>query len=176
VTQTLHHGPLAAGDAEALSELIEACDRSYLDWAPAGWSVPEVSPDWARRFEDPERWSHCVWDSDGGMVAFACFKPAHRSDTPGFDDGPLLVGVAQLAAVFVHPSWWRQGVATALLELAESEMAARGYTSAQLWTPENAPAECFYTAQGWTRDGRFGWHPWIGLTVIGYAKRLESPH
>ena len=171
MTQTLHHGPLAAGDAEALYELIEACDRSYLDWAPAGWSVPEVSPDWARRFEDPERWSHCVWDSDGWMVAFACFKPAHRSDTPGFDDGPLLVGVAQLAAVFVHPSWWRQGVATALLELAECEMAARGYASAQLWTPENAPSERFYTARGWTRDGRFGWHPWIGLTVIGYAKR-----
>jgi GNAT superfamily N-acetyltransferase len=172
LTQTLHHGPLAAGDAEALSALIEACDRSYLDWAPPGWSVPEVSPDWARRFEDPERWSHCVWDSDGGMVAFACFKPAHRSDTPGFDDGPLLPGVAQLAAVFVHPSWWRQGVATALLELAEGEMVARSYTAAQLWTPENAPAERFYRARGWTRDGRFGWHPWIGMTVIGYAKRL----
>jgi len=168
----VHTRPLAAGDAVALYELVAACDRSYLEWAPAGWTVPEVSPDWATRFAEPQRWSLCALDAAEAMVGFVSVKAAHAATTPGFDDGPLLPGVAQIAAVFVHPARWREGIATALLDLAEAELRARGFGVAQLWTPEHAPAERFYAAQGWRRDGRFGWHPWIGLAVVGYAKRL----
>jgi GNAT superfamily N-acetyltransferase len=164
--------PLAGEDAGALYELVAACDRTYLDWAPAGWTVPEISPDWATRFAEPQRWSLCAFDAAGRMVGFVSVKAAHAGATPGFDDGPLLPGVAQVAAVFVHPARWREGIAAALLDLAEAEMRLRGFGAAQLWTPENAPAERFYAARGWRRDGRFGWHPWIGLTVIGYAKQF----
>ena len=49
---------------------------------------------------------------------------------------------------------------------------ASGYTAAQLWTPEGAPAERFYVARGWRRDGRSAWDGWLGLQMVGYATRL----
>ncbi len=49
-------------------------------------------------------------------------------------------------------------------------MRARGYVREQLWTPNGAPAEQFYLAQGWRLDGRREWHPWVGLEMVGYAQ------
>ena len=42
----------------------------------------------------------------------------------------------------------------------------------QVSTPLGAPAERFYAALGWARDGRQEWHPWVGLEVVGYARDL----
>jgi len=56
---------------------------------------------------------------------------------------------------------------------AEAAMLERGCAREQLWTPEGAPAERFYAARGWERDGRRAWHPWVGLTVVGYARDLQ---
>jgi GNAT superfamily N-acetyltransferase len=164
--------PLAVADGAALADLVRACDRTYLEWAPSGWAPPEVAPDWAARFAEPGRWSCCALDADGAMVAFVSFRPAREHETPGRPDGPLLEGVAHIGAVFVHPSRWREGIAASLLQRAEREMRARGYTAAQLWTPDGAPAERFYAAQGWRRDGRVAFHEWVGLTVVSYAKPL----
>jgi GNAT superfamily N-acetyltransferase len=164
--------PLAPGDGPALAALVRACDRSYLDWAPAGWTVPEIGTDWAARFTQPERWSCCVRDGDDVMVGFVATRPARVSETPGQADGPLLEGVAHVGALFVHPSRWGAGIGASLLRRAERELRACGYTAAQLWTPEGAPAERFYAAQGWRRDGRVAWHGWLGLSVVGYAKPL----
>jgi GNAT superfamily N-acetyltransferase len=164
--------PLEAGDGPALAALVTACDRTYLDWAPAGWTAPEVAPDWAARFAEPERWSCCVVDGDGAFAGFVSVRPARASETPGRADGPVLAGVGHVGALFVHPSRWRRGIGAWLLRGAEREMRARGWTAAQLWTPEGAPAERFYAASGWRRDGRVAWHDWIGLTVVGYAKPL----
>ena len=164
--------PLTAGDGPGLAALVQACDRTYEDWAPAGWTAPEVGPDFAIRFTEPERWSCCVCDADGVVVGFASFRPARRGEAPGRPSGEPLAGVAHVGAVFVHPDRWREGIAGSLLQAAEREMRARGYTAAQLWTPDGAPAERFYAAQGWRRDGRVAWHEWVGLTVVGYAKPL----
>ena len=164
--------PLEAADGPALAELVAACDRSYFDWAPAGWTIPEIPPDWAVRFTEPDRWSWCALDAAGSMVAFVSFRPARATETPAAPLGPPLPGVAHVAAVFVHPSRWREGIAASMVRRAEREMRARGFTAAQLWTPDGAPAERFYAAQGWRRDGRVAWHPWVGLTVVGYAKPL----
>jgi GNAT superfamily N-acetyltransferase len=166
--------PLAAGDGPALAALVTACDQTYVDWAPAGWTAPEVAPDWAARFAEPDRWSCCVVDAPpaGAFVGFVSFRPARASETPGRADGAVLPGVAHVGALFVHPSRWREGVGAWLLRRAEREARARGYTAAQLWTPQGAPAERFYAASGWRRDGRVAWHDWMGLTVVGYAKPL----
>jgi hypothetical protein len=59
-----------------------------------------------------------------------------------------------------------------MLSAADEVMRERGFPAAHLWTPEGAPAEQLYTALGWTRDGRRRWHEWLGLTVVGYEKRL----
>jgi hypothetical protein len=59
-----------------------------------------------------------------------------------------------------------------MLARAEAAMRARQYTAARLWTPAGAPAERFYAAQGWARDGRAAWDGWLGLAMVGYATRL----
>jgi GNAT superfamily N-acetyltransferase len=139
---------------DALAALVAACERTYLDWAPAGWTAPEVPPAWLRHLAEPELRSLCAFDDAGSLTGVACFRPAH------------------LVALYVHPSCWRQGIATELLARAEDAMRARGCGAAQLWTPDGAPAERFYAARGWRRDGRAVWDGWLGLRMVGYAKRL----
>jgi len=111
-------------------------------------------------------------DDASRVVAAVAFRQAHEEPAPGPVVGPPLRGVAHLSILFVHPSRWREGIAGAMLELAEAEMARRGFVREQLWTPEGAPAERFYAARGWARDGRRAWHTWVGLTVVGYGREL----
>ena len=168
----LRERPYEAGDADALAALARACDETYLDWAPAGWRVPDIPAGWAQRFLGPERSTRVAVDAVGTLVASVGFRPAFDDRAPGPPSGPPLPGVAHVGIVFVHPSRWREGIARAMLGSAHVAMLERGYVRAQLWTPEGAPAERFYTALGWSRDGRRAWHPWVGLHVVGYARDL----
>jgi GNAT superfamily N-acetyltransferase len=153
--------PVVAQDGPAVIALMSACDATYVAWLPAGWTPPEVPPAWPERFLDADRWSWVAVDRAGNVVAFTSFRPA---------DG--VRRLAHVGAMFVHPSRWRQGIATVMLERAEQAMRARGFGGARLWTPEGAPAERLYRALGWVRDGRREWHDWLGLTVVGYEKPL----
>jgi GNAT superfamily N-acetyltransferase len=157
-------------DARELVALVRACDETYRAWLPAGWTPPEVAPDWASRFADPDRWSVLIED-DGAIVGFASFRQAYEGVPPA-ESGPALPGVAHVGAVFVTPSHWRRGIARRMLGLAEEAMRERGFTRAILWTPDGAPAERLYAALGWERDGRRMWHDWVGVWVVGYAKAL----
>jgi GNAT superfamily N-acetyltransferase len=168
----LRERPLKVSDAPELRALARACEESYLDWAPPGWTVPESPPGWAERFVGPDRWAHVAVDLSGRVMGSVAFRPAYDDPAPGPGTGRLLRGVAHVGIVFVHPSRWREGIAGALLSSAEAEMVARGYVREQLWTPQGAPAERFYAARGWARDGRRAWHAWVGLTVVGYARDL----
>jgi GNAT superfamily N-acetyltransferase len=150
--------PLTAGDMDALTELARVCDETYKAWAPAGWAVSPAPPRWADRYLQDDAWALLGWD-DATLVASVAFR-RHSA------------AVAHVGLVFVHPSRWRQGIASRLMALAEAEMRARGYARVQLWTPDGAPAERFYVAQGWQLDGRREWHPWVGLEMVGYAKAL----
>jgi GNAT superfamily N-acetyltransferase len=130
-----------------------------------------MAPAWLRRVGDPEFWSLCALDAAGTVAGFACFGPARSSGTPAaFAAGGA--HIAHVVALYVHPSHWRQSVATALLARAEEAMRTRGYGAARLWTPTGAPAERFYAARGWRPDGRSVWDGWLGLQLVGYAKRL----
>ena len=153
--------PLGPSDMTALTELARACDETYLDWAPQGWTVPLPPPNWAEQHFQPQSWTHGAFDGPGRLLGTVAFRPADEDTT-----------IAHLGLVFVHPSRWREGIAGALLTSAEAEMAARGYLREQLWTPEGAPAERFYASRGWTRDGRTDWHPWVGLSMVGYSRDL----
>jgi GNAT superfamily N-acetyltransferase len=149
---------LTAEDIDALTELMRVCDETYLEWTPPGWTVPIAPPRWADRYLTDNAWGLLGWDGPE-LIASVAFRP-HSSD------------VAHLGQLLVHPSRWRRGIAARLMALAEEEMRSRGYARAQLWTPHGAPAEQFYAALGWRRDGRREWHPWAGLEMVGYAKAL----
>ncbi len=157
-------------DAEPLAELVRACDATYRDWLPPGWTPPEVGADWAARFSEPDRWSVLIED-DGAVVGFASFRQAYEGVPPA-PSGPVIEGVAHVGAVFVAPSQWRRGIARRMMALLEDEMRSRGFSHAILWTPDGAPAERLYSALGWARDGRRMWHDWVGVWVVGYAKAL----
>ena len=150
---------LTSADEPAITALARACDETYLDWAPKGWAVPEPPPRWANKYFQPDAFIEGRFDPE--LVATVAFR---RSD--------LAPSIAHLGLVFVHPSRWREGIASALMDRAEAEMVAREYVREVLWTPEGAPAEHLYRARGWERDGRSEWHPWVGLQMVGYARDL----
>jgi GNAT superfamily N-acetyltransferase len=158
----LHKRPLVSGDMRALTELARVCDETYLEWTPPGWMVPVSPPGWADRYlASPDAWARVAVDGSGQFVATVAFRRADVQDR-----------AAHVGLVFVHPSRWREGIAGTILGLAEAEMVEHGYVREQLWTPDGAPAETFYRARGWARDGRREWHPWVGLEMVGYAKDL----
>ena len=150
---------LTGADEPALTALARACDETYLEWAPKGWAVPEPPPGWASKYFQPDAFIEGQFEPD--LAATVAFRTSEL--------GPA---TAHLGLVFVHPSRWREGIAGALLDRAETEMVAREYVREVLWTPEGAPAEHFYRARGWARDGRAEWHPWVGLQMVGYARDL----
>ena len=149
---------LVPDDVDALTELSRVCDETYLDWAPPGWTVPIQPRGWADRYLKDDAYGLVAFDGSE-LVATAAFR----------HEAPLL---AHVGMVLVHPSRWRRGIAGSMMDRAEAEMLARGYEREQLWTPEGAPAEAFYRARGWERDGRREWHPWAGLQMVGYARAL----
>ena len=151
---------LTSADEPALTALAEACDNTYLDWTPKGWTVPIAPPGWANKYFEPDAVIEGFFEEDA-LVSTVAFRPSELGER-----------IAHLGLVFVHPSRWREGIAGRMMDRAEAEMVARGYTSEVLWTPEGAPAEHFYRARGWARDGRNEWHPWVGLQMVGYARDL----
>ena len=149
---------LTRDDMAALTELARVCDETYLDWTPRGWIVPIAPPGWADRYLEDDAWALVAYD-DEQLVASVAFRHERAR-------------LAHVGLVFVHPSRWRRGIAGSMMDRAEAEMVARGYAREQLWTPEGAPAEAFYRARGWERDGRREWHPWVGLQMVGYSRAL----
>jgi GNAT superfamily N-acetyltransferase len=149
---------LAASDVDALTELSRVCDETYLSWAPAGWTVPIAPRGWADRYLREDAFGLVAYE-DAWLVASAAF----RHEAPG---------LAHVGLMLVHPSRWRRRIASSMLDRIEGEMRSRGYEREQLSTPAGAPAEHFYAARGWARDGRREWHPWAGLEMVGYARAL----
>ena len=151
---------LTADDEAAITTLARTCDETYQAWVPKGWTVPVAPPGWANKYFQPDAFIEGAFDGDA-LVSTVAFRPSELAER-----------TAHLGLVFVHPSRWREGIAGRMLDRAEAEMVARGYTREVLWTPEGAPAERFYRSRGWARDGRAEWHPWVALQMVGYARDL----
>ena len=169
--------PAAPGDESALAALVAACDETYRDWAPAGWEPPPPGREldrWRGRITDGTWWTRVAEERAGGrIVGLVCFTQAVVQLESGRRTVEPIPGRAHVSAVFAHPARWREGIATALLALAEDAMRAEGYAEAQLWTPQQAPAGRFYEAVGWRRDGRRQWLAEIALPIVAYVKPLS---
>lgn len=162
---------LGPGDLPTVVALIARCDATYREWAPAGWEPPDAErrkPESRERLADPQRWSRGAFDADARLVATAAWE--QFKDREGEEERPP--GIAHVSAMFVDPSRWRQGIATALLGHAEESMRERGYHVARLWTPEGAGARRFYEKHGWRPDGRRKWHDRLQLHILGYEKPI----
>jgi GNAT superfamily N-acetyltransferase len=160
--------PPAAVDVDALLALVYACDLSYRDIAPDGWEPPPAgSARWVSQLGRRGEWARVAVGEREAVVGFVTWEPAGTG--PGRAPLP---GMAHLGALFVDPGHWRRGIGARLLEAALDAMRDARYARARLMTVEGAPAEAFYRAQGWRRDGRRSFHQLLGLTVVGYGRKL----
>jgi hypothetical protein len=75
--------------------------------------------------------------------------------------------------MFVDPAHWRQGIAASLMGDAVTAMKEAGFTTAQLWTPEGAPARRFYEASGWTVTGATLHMPELNLPLVMYETSTD---
>jgi GNAT superfamily N-acetyltransferase len=156
---------------DALIALVDRCDRTYTDWAPPEWEPPDLTiyrERWEARAAVGEQWSLGAIDETGRIVGVVAWFPERSAD------GMVVPGIAHVNALFVDPSRWREGIASALLEMGLIAMRELDYGRAALWTPLGAPAEDFYRRLGWTPDGAQEWSPDLGLTVVRYTKQLFS--
>jgi len=178
------------GEEGAIAAMIAACDDSYREWAPPGWEPPPPGREldrWRGRITDGSWWSRIAVEPDGRVVGLVCFTQAVVQPVvprPGKlplrlvpnDGGALelepIPQRAHVSAVFTHPDRWREGIAAAMLALAEEQIRADGYREVQLWTPRDAPARRFYEATGWRHDGREQWLEQLSLPIVAYVKRL----
>jgi GNAT superfamily N-acetyltransferase len=81
----------------------------------------------------------------------------------------------ELAALYVDPDAWGQGIGRALIERARADLAASGVIEARLWLlAGNARAQRFYERDGWSTDGTQRTEAVWGITVdvIEYRRRL----
>jgi GNAT superfamily N-acetyltransferase len=159
---------LKSSDASAIAELIGACDEASREWRP-GWVPPteaEERAKWQRRLAEPSWWARGAVDSDARLVGFVATREAR-------DEGGSPIDVTgYVAAVFVLPSRWRRGIATALMELAEGAMLDRDWQSARLWVPELAPARRLYERLGWSPDGITERREGDEMPFLRYSKPL----
>jgi GNAT superfamily N-acetyltransferase len=154
--------PAAAADVEAMLAIVEACDASHRDWAPAGWQPPPPgSARWVTELAAPERRTAVAVVGER-LRGFLSWDPARDS-----------AGTGHVGALFVHPEAWRRGIATTLLAAAVDAMRSEGLERARLNTLEGSPAEAFYRARGWERDGRRDdFHMVMRLPAVGYSRTL----
>jgi GNAT superfamily N-acetyltransferase len=157
-------------DCGALVDLVLRCDGTYRDWAGPDLRVPprhEELLHWRRRFADP--WQRIRVAEVGGAIA-GTVAWTHAREQHGV--GPLVAGRAHVSAVFVDPEHWRKGIAATLLGEAVAAMAEAGFESAQLWTPEGAPARRFYEANGWTVTAERLHMAEMNLPLVKYERTL----
>ena len=160
-----------AGDAHGMAQLMVTGNSTYREWAPRFWQPPGLErtrAQWHLRLREDDRWSRVGIDRVGALVALASWRPAREHG----EEGQTVPSVAYVSHLYVHPELWRNGVASGLLELAESAMREAGSTRAILWTPTGAPARGFYERCGWRLDGRERWSSELKLPMVGFGKDL----
>jgi ribosomal protein S18 acetylase RimI-like enzyme len=82
-----------------------------------------------------------------GIAGFVSYWPT-RDD----DDNPARTG--EVAAIYLHPDAWGQGLGRQLMAATLENLAAAGYRDATLWVlQDNARARRFYSQAGWAADG-----------------------
>jgi GNAT superfamily N-acetyltransferase len=139
-------------DAAAILAAVAAGFESYREWAPAGWSPPEMTPavlELVReRVSDDEYWFLVALEG-GEMAGHVALAPTTREEP-----APAPAGTIYLSQLFVHRRHQGSGAAATLMAAAVAEAARRGLTGMLLWTPRGAErARRFYEREGWSPTG-----------------------
>jgi ribosomal protein S18 acetylase RimI-like enzyme len=103
---------------------------------------------WRERLAEPSVGPTSVAVDRGGAIVGFCALA-----TPTRDDGES-ADTAEVTALYVDPSSWREGVGSRLLTTALERLRADGFATVILWVlVGNAPARAFYERHGFAADG-----------------------
>jgi GNAT superfamily N-acetyltransferase len=119
-------------------------------------------------------------DGTAGIIGYASFGPErdvigmpwpHPLTTAGSDGQ-----VAELYALYVHPSWWSTGTGRALMDRVLTKVRMAGYACITLWVLEaNGRARRFYQRAGFAPDGaRHVLDDLGGVTEVRYRRALVA--
>lgn len=137
--------PAEVADTAAMAAVTVAGFETYRSFAPPDWEPPVTDEEERlQRFTEDGAWA-VVAEADGRVVGVGMYVVGREGR-----DGPVVPGLAHVAAVFVDEAWWGRGVARALLAALIDHMRGAGYREARLYTPEGqARARAFYAREGW---------------------------
>ncbi len=164
---------LSEADAPMLGAIVDACDHTYMEWAPPDWTPlggETEARDLFKSMKSSKHWMLGASSDAEGLIGFVVVRPMRHDDS-----GELRDDVGWISDLFVHPRAWRRGIAAFLLSSAERQMADDGRTTGRLLTPVGAPAQAFYMAQGWAPDGTGTFLEMYHMPAIGFSKQIASP-
>ncbi len=161
-----------AEDARGIAEVhVASWLAAYPDLLPreklARLDIDERERGWRERLSDAEALELRVWVAvqNDRIVGFACTQPSADEDVE--------TNVHELAALYLIPEVWRQGIGSAMLSIAERSLRDAGIDSATLWVLEdNEGARAFYEARGWKVDKRDQSFKDFGAAALRYRKQL----
>lgn len=171
--------PATAADLDAILANLMAGFATFTEFAPVGWEPPEPRPGvTAEVLSRVDTWAMLAHDADGELIGHVSFTPAHGDpfSQPGgkWRNQPPVPGKAHLWQLFVHPAHWGRRIAARLHDAATTEMAARGYERARLFTPgANQRSRTFYERRGWVYEAA-GPDPDLGLPLVEYSLELSE--
>ena len=146
--------PAVLDDAERIAEV------NVLSWQ-VGYRglLPQPLLDGLHLAQGVPRWRAAIertaWPGRGTLVADDVGDVLGFADLcPTRDDDQDAAEVGEIAAFYVLPTAWGQGVGRRLMAAAVHMSGVAGFGSATLWVLEaNARARRFYTRRGWEPDG-----------------------
>lgn len=158
-----------AEDIDAVAAVHAAGWRAaFGEILPPGFtpSVEELGARHRRRFAERPG-GRLVAEVEGRLRGFCFFGPSR-------DEGAE-PGVAEIYVLFVAPESWRSGIGRSLVEGALAELSDFGEVT--LWSAaDNARANAFYEALGFSRDGARQTRPDFGnVTEERYRRALPRP-
>lgn len=130
---------------------VRGWQEAYADLLPAdflrGLSVDQRQEQWSRRLTEPGAHKYMlVAEADESVCGFAGVCPSRDSDAAA-DTG-------ELAALYIDPTAWGQGIGTYLQQYALAALSGDGFETATLWVlVGNQRARSFYERTGWRPDG-----------------------
>jgi GNAT superfamily N-acetyltransferase len=160
--------PAVLDDAPAMAAITTEGFESYRFFAPPGWKPWRPTADETReRFRQRGAWA-VVAESESEVIGVGGYVIGREDRV-----GPVIPGLAHVAAVFVTQPWWGSGVAAALLERLVEHMRDAGFAEARLYTPVGqVRARAFYAREGWHEVSGPLPAPEIGLDMIELRRRL----
>lgn len=140
--------------------------QDYLD----GLRVEDRLGNWETALSNPGWPAVYVFEEEDRIAGFTCLSPSRDLDADQSSTG-------EVQAIYLDPDAFGRGVGELLMNSAEVELAAAGFTDASLWVLDtNMRARRFYERLGWRRDGTDKYHDWTAFaaTDLRYRKRLRE--